>query len=190
MSAPAEGVLDGENAVPFHRGLEGQMGSISVTTTWAPKPAQGLGAALADVAVAADDGDLAGDHDVGGALDAVDERLAAAVEVVELRLGDGVVHVDRGDAELAGLRHLVKAVHAGGGLLGNALPVLQVAGELDGVLRVDAAEEVLDDGFLFAFGGAVDEGVVPFLELGALVDEEGRVTTVVDDELGPLPSAR
>jgi hypothetical protein len=35
--------------------------------------AQRLGAALADVAVAADHGDLAGDHDVGGALDAVDQ---------------------------------------------------------------------------------------------------------------------
>ncbi len=34
--------------------------------------AQRLGAALADVAEAADDGDLAADHHVGGAVDAVD----------------------------------------------------------------------------------------------------------------------
>ena len=57
--------------------------------------AQRLRAALADVAVAADDGDLAADHHVGGAVDAVDERVAAAVEVVELRLRDRVVDVDR-----------------------------------------------------------------------------------------------
>src|SRR5688572_32749621 len=38
---------------------------------------------------------LAGDHDVGRALDAVDQRLAAAVEVVELRLGDRIVDIDR-----------------------------------------------------------------------------------------------
>ena len=44
--------------------------------------------ALADIAVAADDGELAGEHHVGGALDAVDEALAAAIEVVEFRLGD------------------------------------------------------------------------------------------------------
>ena len=60
-----------------------QMGSTSVTTRGA-LAGERLGAALADVAVAADHGDLAGDHDVGGALDAIDERVAAAVEVVEL----------------------------------------------------------------------------------------------------------
>jgi hypothetical protein len=57
--------------------------------------------ALADVAVAADHRDLAGDHHVGGALDAVDQRVAAAVEVVELGLGDRVVDVDRREQQLA-----------------------------------------------------------------------------------------
>ena len=60
-----------------------------------------MGAALAHVAVTADDHDLAGDHDVGGALDAVGQRLAAAVEIVELALRDRVVDVDGRDAKLA-----------------------------------------------------------------------------------------
>ena len=81
-------------------------------------------AAFADVAVTADAGDLAGDHHVGGALDAVGERFAAAVEVVELGLGDGVVDVDGGHEQLALLQHLVEAMHAGGGFLGNAFPIL------------------------------------------------------------------
>jgi hypothetical protein len=72
-------------------------------------------ASLAHVAVAADDRDFAGDHDVRGALDAVGQRLAAAVEVVELRLGHGVVDVDGGDQQLALFHHLVEAMHAGGG---------------------------------------------------------------------------
>ena len=38
------------------------MGSISVTMTRAPKPRRLVGAAFADVAVAADAGGLAGDH--------------------------------------------------------------------------------------------------------------------------------
>src|SRR5262249_37305531 len=38
-----------------------------------------LGASLADVAVAANDGHFAGDHDAGGAFDAVEERFATAV---------------------------------------------------------------------------------------------------------------
>ena len=65
--------------------------------------------------------DLAGDHHVGGALDAVDERVAAAVEVVELGLGDRVVDVDGREQQRARCLHLVEPVDAGGGLLGDAL---------------------------------------------------------------------
>ena len=52
-------------------------------------------------------------------------RVAAAVEVVELRLGDRVVDVDGREQQLAGLEHLVEPVHAGGGLLGDALDALR-----------------------------------------------------------------
>jgi hypothetical protein len=41
-------------------------------------------------------GDLAGHHDVGAAADAVDERFATAIEVVEFRFGYAVIDVDRG----------------------------------------------------------------------------------------------
>ena len=83
--------------------------------------AQRLRGALADVAVAADDRDLAADHHVGGAVDAVDQRVAAAVLVVELGLGDRVVDVDRREEQRALLEAVVQAQDAGGGLLGDAL---------------------------------------------------------------------
>jgi len=57
-----------------------------------------VGAVLADVAVAGDHRDLAGEHDAGRALQAVAERLAAAVQLVELRLGDRVVDVEGRDS--------------------------------------------------------------------------------------------
>ena len=98
------------------------MGSISVTMTRAPRPRRDWARALAHVAVAADDGDFAGDHDVGGALDAVDQGFAAAVEVVELRFGDRVVDVDGGNEQRALFLHAVEAMDAGGGLLGDAAP--------------------------------------------------------------------
>ena len=88
--------------------------------TRAPWPLQRLGAALADVAVAADDGDLAADQDVGAAVDAVDEGMAAAVLVVELRLGHRVVDVDRREEQLAVALHLVEPMDAGRRLLGDA----------------------------------------------------------------------
>jgi hypothetical protein len=53
------------------------------------------GRALADIAVTAHHRELAGEHYVGGTLDAVDQALAAAVEVVEfdfVTIGDVPSH--------------------------------------------------------------------------------------------------
>lgn len=62
---------------------------------------------------------LAGNHDVGGAHDAVGQRVAAAVHVVELGLGHRVVDVDGGDHERAAGLHLVQPLHPSRGLLGH-----------------------------------------------------------------------
>tara|TARA_R110002003_G_scaffold28_16_gene1661 strand:- start:18704 stop:19177 length:474 start_codon:yes stop_codon:yes gene_type:complete len=99
---------------------------------------ESLGAALADITETSDDSDLAGNHDIGGTLDTVDERLTAAVQVVELGLGDRVVDVDGGDEEALALEHAVEMVHAGGGLLGHAVAVLEHLG----VLLVDEGSQV------------------------------------------------
>lgn len=99
---------------------------------------QSLGAALADITVTSDDSDLTGDHDIGGTLDTVDERLTASVQVVELGLGDRVVDVDGRDQELALLEHTVEVVDTSGGLLGDTVAVLQHLG----VLVVDEGGQV------------------------------------------------
>ena len=95
MSPMRGGVFHRRDLVAFHRRLQGadrvDLGHHDARAL----AAQRGGRALADVAEAGDHRDLAGHHDVGGALDAVDQALAAAVEVVELRLGDAVVDVDR-----------------------------------------------------------------------------------------------
>ena len=69
--------------------------------------------------------DLSSQHDVGSPLDSVDKGLPAAVEVVELRLGDGVVDVDGGDLQGVVLEHLVQVVHTSGRLLRQALDSLR-----------------------------------------------------------------
>ena len=92
--------------------------------------AEGVRATLADVTVTGNNGDLTGDHNVGGTLDTVNKRLAATVEVVELGLGDGVVDVDGGDLELVLLEHSVKVVDTGGGLLGETVAAVELLGEL------------------------------------------------------------
>ena len=89
-----------------------------------------LGTALADVAVAGDYHDLAGDHHVGRTLDAVGQRFAATVEIVELALGDRVVDVDGRDLQLAPFMHLVEAMNAGGRFLGEAADAFEHLGKL------------------------------------------------------------
>ncbi len=76
-------------------------------------------------------------------------------------------------------------MHAGGGFLGHADEVGHHAGPAGRILLVNTAKQVLDDGFFGAVRGRIDPAVA-VLEFVSLVDEQGRVTTVVDDELGSL----
>lgn len=99
---------------------------------------ESLGAALANITETGDNGDLASNHDIGGTLDTVDKRLTAAVQVVELGLGDRVVDVDGGDEETLALQHAVEVVHTSGGLLGHTVAVLEHLG----VLLVDKGGEI------------------------------------------------
>ena len=112
------------------------MGSISVTAPARPGPER-FRTALAHVAVAADQRRLATDQHVGAAVDAVDQRVAGAVLVVELGLGDRVVDVDRRERQLTCRRELVQPQHTGGGLLGDALDRLGDLGPL-GLVGLEA----------------------------------------------------
>ena len=142
--------------------------------------------ALAHVAVAADDRDLARHHHVGGALDAVSQRLAAAVEIVELRFGNGVVDVDGRNQQLALLHHLVEPVHARGGLFRYAAPVLDHLVPVLRVLGIDLLEQVLDHLLLVIAARRCHTQPSPFFKLIAFVDEQRRVAAVVHDELRAL----
>src|SRR5258708_7308846 len=119
------GVLHRRHLIAFHRRLQHADRIDLGHHDSGPLAPQAPRRPLADIAEAADHGDLAGHHDVGGALDAVDQALAAAIKIVEFRLGDAVVDIDRGDLELARLHHLVEPVDAGRRLLGDAFDVLQ-----------------------------------------------------------------
>ena len=183
--ANAEGALEGVYLEAFHRGLQGVDGVDLGDHDTGAVSAQAVGRALADVTVAANHGHLASDHDIGGALQTVGQRLAATIEVVELRLGDRVVHVDGRNQQLALLGELVEAMHAGGGLLGDAAPSLNDLGPNAGLLLGHALEEVLDHLLLVRTALGVNP-LVTLLELIALVDEQGHVATVVDDQLRTL----
>jgi hypothetical protein len=175
------GVFHGDDAVAFHRGLQGADRVDFGDPDLGRQGAHGLGGALADVAVAGDDGDLAGDHHVGGALDAVDQRFAAAVEVVELGLGHRVIDVDARELEFAALMHLVQAMDAGGGFLGDALDSGQahgIPGRIDSNLGLDGGEE---DCFFFRARLGNNRDVL--LGTGAQVQQQGGIAAVVEDHV-------
>jgi hypothetical protein len=92
-----------------------------------------------DVTESGDDGNLSGQHDVSGPLDAVDQGFSTSIVVVELALGDRVVHVDGRDLQSSLSEGLVQVVHSGGSLLGDSLDVLEHLG----MLLVNKSSEIV-----------------------------------------------
>ncbi len=133
--------------------------------------AQRLGRALAHVAVADDERGLAADQDVGRAVQAVGQRMADAVLVVELRLRDRVVDVDAGEEQISGCRELVEAVHTGRRLLGHTDQVFGETGEALRVAREARPQRVQDDAVLVRVAGRGFGDGARALELDALVHE-------------------
>ena len=175
-------VLQDHYLEPVHRGLQRadrvDLGHLHAGTG----PGQGRGAALAHVAVAAHDRDLAGHHRVGGPPDAVDQRLLAAVLVVELGLGDAVVHVDRGERQAPLLDQLVQAVDSGGRLFAHALDGVALAGEPAGRLR-DPATDLREEKFLLLRRRDGDQLVLARLDPRAHQDVHRGVAAVVEDQV-------
>src|SRR5699024_2550396 len=108
------GLFHGGHFVTFHGSLQSVYGINLGDNDSAAKSTKTLGTSLADITIASHNGNLSSKHNIGGPLDAVHQRLSATVQVVKLRLGDRVVHVESRDLQLATAQHLVKVVHTGG----------------------------------------------------------------------------
>ena len=184
MSAQRRGVFHGHDLIAFHRRLQRADRIDLRHHDAAAGLAQRRGRAFADVAEARDHRHLARHHHVGAAADAVDQRLAAAVEVVELRLGDAVVDVDRREQQRAGLLHVVEPVHAGGGLFRDALDVRGQAGEVALRLFFQRLLDQREEDFLFFRIVLVEEHGVMVFGAVALMHEHGGVAAVVEDHVG------
>ena len=176
------GIFHGHDLVAFHAGLQGVDGVDLRHPHLGAQRSQRLGAALAHVTVASDHSDLAGDHHVGGTLDAVHQRFAAAVQVVELGLGHRVVHVDGAELQCAVGRHFVQAVHTSGGFFGHAHDLGGLAAVPGGVLGQLGTDSGKHNLFFFR-AGVVQHGEV-FFSAHAQVHEHGGVAAVVQDHVG------
>ena len=79
-------ILHGNHFVTFHGGLQCAYRIDFRDQDPGAITAHGMGASFAHVAIAAYNHNLAGHHDIGGALDAVGQRFPAAVKIIELDL--------------------------------------------------------------------------------------------------------
>ena len=109
-----------DNTITLHSRLQGADRIDLGDPYGRPEAAQGLGGTLADIAIAQNHGDLAGHHHIGGALDAVNQRFTATIEVVKFGLGHGIIDIDRRERQRPLCLHLVQTLHPGRGFFGHA----------------------------------------------------------------------
>ncbi len=116
----ADHVFEPCHLVAVHGGLESTDGVDLRDDHASPLAPQRVCRTLTDVAVTEHHGDLAADERVSCTVDPIDQRVAAAVLVVELALGHRVIHVDSREQQRAVPLHVVQAQDARGGLLGHS----------------------------------------------------------------------
>mmetsp|Transcript_10109 Transcript_10109/g.30251 ORF Transcript_10109/g.30251 Transcript_10109/m.30251 type:complete len:533 (+) Transcript_10109:448-2046(+) len=181
-------VTHGSHLVALHGSLQRADGVNLADNGAGARCLHSGGRSLAHVTVACHEHHLASNHDIGGTHDAVGQRVAAAVHIVKLGLGDGVVDVDGREQERVAGLHLIEALDTGGGLLGDTLHLLGHGSPPVGVLRqalLDDGEHNLELGVVGA--GGVRQGLVlgiRCLRLHTLVDQEGGVATIVHQQVG------
>jgi len=139
-----DGLIQRGHFESLHGSLEGVDGIDLGNENASAESSQRVSASFANVTVSGDNGDFARQHDVRGALDAIDQRLSATVKIVKLALGHGVVDVDCWDFEIAQFVHLVKIMHASGSFLGNTLDSRQKMGVF-GVDEIGQVAAIVED---------------------------------------------
>ena len=177
------GVIHGDHAIAFHRGLERADRIDLGHPDLSGERAQRLRRALAHVAIAVHDCDLARDHHVRCALDAVDQRFAAAVEIVEFGLRDRIVDVDRGETERSLLVHLVEALHPRRRFLGYA-PDLTADPGIEMRIGREAPGDRGEQRELFLVRRMRNHRAIAF-RLHPQVHEQSRVAAIVENHVRP-----
>ena len=102
-----QSVFNRKHLVTFHRRLQSTNWVDFCNNHTCTLSAERLCATFTNVAIAADNGNLASQHHVGGTHNAVGERVAATIQVVEFRFCNRVVHVDGWERKNALFCHLV-----------------------------------------------------------------------------------
>ena len=114
------------------------------------------------------------------------KRMAAAVQVVELALGDRVVDVDRREHQLAALVHLVQAHHTGRRLFGDTFDLRQHARPLLRIGLQRALQQAEHDREFRVRRRRGIGNLTGLFELGTFVHQHRCVAAIVEDHVGSL----
>mmetsp|Transcript_60139 Transcript_60139/g.68467 ORF Transcript_60139/g.68467 Transcript_60139/m.68467 type:complete len:448 (+) Transcript_60139:448-1791(+) len=181
-------LVESDNGDTVHSGLQSADGVDFSDHNLGTSSLHGGGTSLSDITETEDQDLLTGDHNIGGSHDTIGERVSATVDVIELGLGDRVVDVDSGEQEFTSLGHLVESQDTGGGFLRNTLDTGGHVGPSLGVLVQTVTEDSVDFLHFQVFGGVgvgLLSGLFEFLfGLDTFVDEQGSVTSVINDHVG------
>jgi len=177
-----KGLLDGLDFKAVHGSLESTDGIDFGDDDSSALALKGLDASFADISVTSDEGDFSGQHDISSSHDSVDEGVTAAVDVIKFGFGNRVVDVDGREKQFLLIHHLVKTMDTGGGLFGNSLDVGDDFVEEARLFLEDSLEEGIDDRQLVVAFIIIEDGGIVLSGISS-VDEEGGITTVVDDGL-------
>ncbi len=180
-----QGVLHRLDLKTFHRGLKRADGIDLGHNDPRSVIAQGMRATLTHIPVTAHHRDLASDHDVRRPFDPVSQRLAASVKIVELGLGDRIIHIERRKKKFLFLHHLIQTVHACCRLLGNTPdpgghPVPELRCFLESFLQ---AQKKL---FLIFSAGLAVQHLRILLGGIPQMDHHRGVPSVIHDQIRPL----
>ncbi len=186
--ADAAGLVHGHDFVALHGGLQstdridlGHDHPCALAT-------QRLAATLTDIAVAGHDRHFTGQHQVGRPADAIHQRVAAAIQVIELRFRDGIIHIEGREEQTALFVHLVESVYTGGGLFRYADNLADDAMKTPRIALNGLGNLFKHDGFFGTAGGSLeDRGII--LGLDTEVHKEGRIATVIEDHVRAAPVA-
>ena len=180
--AELAGVVHGDHTIAFHRRLQCANRVNFRDPYLCRQRAHGLCAAFTHVAVTRDDGDLASNHHIGGALDAINQRFAAAIQIVELGLGDGIVDVDRREFQFATFKHLIQTVYAGGGFFSHTKDGGKSCG-VPGLIGRQLCFNGIEQTNLF-FGRRIVQQRRIFFSTRAQMQQQGRIAAVVQNHVG------
>ena len=176
-------IFNSVDFIAIHGGLESADG-IDFSDDHASTLAFKRGSAtLTDVTKATNDGNFAGDHDISGTEETIDQRMTATINVVKLALSDRVVDVDGREQEFIALHHFVETLDTSGGFLRNSLDVRDDCLPLFGIVLLNHLQHFVDNGDFFVATIVFQNGRILLGEI-TTVDQQSCISSVIYQKLG------